>query len=104
MKIAQYHGANGKADHVRFIKGPDKSARDTPWDRAYITTLFSFEFRTIRRAAAALTRVLFSTLAPGGRLIVTNFMPSVWEAPYLDAFMDWQLICDSTGSSREKRL
>lgn len=47
MKIAQYHGPNGKADHVRFIKGMDRSAGDTAWDRIYITTLFSFEYRTI---------------------------------------------------------
>ena len=25
MKIAQYHGANGKKDNVKFIKGEDKS-------------------------------------------------------------------------------
>lgn len=47
MKIAQYHGPRGKRDHVTFIKGVDKSAFATAWDRVYITTLFSFEFRAI---------------------------------------------------------
>src|SRR5438477_10153201 len=47
MKIAQYHGPRGKRDHVRFIKGEDSSVLGTAWDRIYITTLFSFEFRRI---------------------------------------------------------
>jgi len=50
MKIAQYHGPNGKNDNVRFIKGEDNSALDTHWDRVYITTLFSFEFGRISKA------------------------------------------------------
>ena len=50
MKIAQYHGANGKRDHVRFIKGEDQSVLGTAWDRIYITTLFSFEFARIARS------------------------------------------------------
>lgn len=45
MKIAQYHGRHGKRDNVRFIKGEDKSVLDTVWDRIYVTTLFSFEWK-----------------------------------------------------------
>ena len=47
MKIAQYHGPNGKKDIVRFIKGCDTSVLDTCWDRIYVTTLFSFEWKRI---------------------------------------------------------
>src|SRR6266498_793455 len=47
MKIAQYHGPRGKQDHVRFIKGEDRSVLGTAWDRIYVTTLFSFEFSRI---------------------------------------------------------
>jgi hypothetical protein len=47
MKIAQYHGPNGKNDFVRFIKGEDRSVLDTAWDRIYVTTLFSFEYKKI---------------------------------------------------------
>lgn len=55
MKLAQYHGPSGKRDNVRFIKGEDQSVRDTPWDRIYITTLFSFEWdRTARSIDFAL--------------------------------------------------
>ena len=50
MKIAQYHGPSGKQDYVTFSKGIDKSVRDVAWDRIYITTLFSFEYRRISEA------------------------------------------------------
>ena len=47
MKIAQYHGPNGKQDRVRFIKGEDRSVLSQAWDRIYVTTLFSFEYPKI---------------------------------------------------------
>ena len=47
MKIAQYHGPNGKKDKVRFVKGEDRSVLSTAWDRVYVTTLFSFEYAKI---------------------------------------------------------
>ena len=47
MKIAQYHGAAGRGDHVTFVKGCEKSAKGVFWDRVYITTLFSFEYQKI---------------------------------------------------------
>jgi hypothetical protein len=50
MKIAQYHGPNGKRDNVRFIKGEDRSVVHEAWDRIYITTLFSFEWDRISRS------------------------------------------------------
>jgi len=50
MKIAQYHGPRGKGDHVRFIKGEDRSVLSTAWDRIYVTTLFSFEFARIAQS------------------------------------------------------
>lgn len=47
MKIAQYHGPDGKRDRVRFIKGQDRSVLTEAWDRVYVTTLFSFEYPKI---------------------------------------------------------
>jgi hypothetical protein len=50
MKIAQYHGANGKNDNVTFIKGEDdKTVLEKAWDRIYVTTLFSFEWIKISK-------------------------------------------------------
>ena len=58
MKIAQYHGPNGKRDNVRFVKGEDPLAYETAWDRVYVTTLFSFEWaRTARSIDYALDLV-----------------------------------------------
>ena len=45
MKIASYHGPEGKKDNITFIKGEDKSVLNKAWDRIYITTLFSFEWK-----------------------------------------------------------
>src|SRR5947207_11481347 len=50
MKIAQYHGPRGKNDHVTFIKGEDRRVLDRCWDRVYVTTLFSFEWKRIADA------------------------------------------------------
>ena len=50
MKIAQYHGPQGKRDRVTFIKGIDESVLEKSWDRIYVTTLFSFEWRKISEA------------------------------------------------------
>jgi len=50
MKIAQYHGPRGKGDSVRFVKGEDYSVLDKAWDRVYVTTLFSFEYKRISRS------------------------------------------------------
>jgi len=51
MKIAAYHGPFGKRDNVRFIKGEDDhSVLGINWDRIYITTLFSFEWRDISKS------------------------------------------------------
>lgn len=51
MKLASYHGPYGKRDNVRFIKGElDTSVFDVVWDRIYVTTLFSFEWKAIARS------------------------------------------------------
>lgn len=51
MKLAAYHGPYGKKDNVTFVKGEhDKSVLNRAWDRIYVTTLFSFEWKTIARS------------------------------------------------------
>jgi len=50
MKLAQYHGPRGTNDNVRFVKGEDRSVQDTPWERIYVTTLFSFEWERTARS------------------------------------------------------
>jgi len=70
MKLAAYHGPDGKRDNVRFIKGAsDRSVFDIAWDRIYITTLFSFEWKTIEKAidfAIDVSRNRRNTIFVGG--------------------------------------
>lgn len=48
MKIAAYHGPYGKKDNVTCIKGIENTkVFKTNWDRIYVTTLFSFEWKEI---------------------------------------------------------
>ena len=61
MKLAAYHGPHGRGDRVRFVKGEDADVMDTAWDRVYVTTLFSFEWK---RTAAAID---YAIRAAGGQ-------------------------------------
>ncbi len=93
MKIAQYHGPEGKRDNVKFVKGADKSVLDTCWDRIYVTTLFSFEWKKISEA------IDFAVLAAGGQ---TNnvFVGGIAASLMHRAFVDekrWQGVRFITG-------
>ena len=45
MKIAAYHGPYGRNDNLRFVKGETADVLSEVWDRIYVTTLFSFEWK-----------------------------------------------------------
>ena len=58
MKLAAYHGPYGKNDRVQFAKGEtDARVLDVSWDRIYVTTLFSFEWKTIAKSINYAIRV-----------------------------------------------
>jgi hypothetical protein len=82
MKIAAYHGPWGKKDRVRFIKGEtDKDVFNTVWDRIYVTTLFSFEWKVIARSidfALAVSRNQPQTVFVGG--IAASLMHDAFQA------------------------
>ncbi len=48
MKLAAYHRERG--DFVRLVKGDDRAALLEVWDRVYVTTLFSFEWKRTAQA------------------------------------------------------
>ena len=80
MKLAAYHGESGRGDVVRFVKGQDSRVFDEVWDRVYVTTLFSFEWR---RTAAAID---FAIEAAGGqreRVFVGGIAASLMHEEYL---------------------
>ena len=61
MKLAEYHGPRGRADRIRFVKGQDPEVMLEPWDRIYVTTLFSFEWKRTEDA------IDFAIQAAGGQ-------------------------------------
>jgi len=81
MKIAQYHGPRGKRDHVRFIKGEDRSVLGTAWDRIYITTLFSFEYE---RIAAAIDFAVTAANGHADKIFVGGIAASLMHQRFLD--------------------
>lgn len=50
MKLASYHGSLGRGDNLTFIKGEDTDVLERAWDRVYVTTLFTFEWKRIASA------------------------------------------------------
>ena len=67
MKIAAYHGPHGCGDDVVFVKGDSCEVLDRVWDRVYVTTLFSFEWR---RTAAAIDFALRAVRGQAERVFV----------------------------------
>lgn len=81
MKIAQYHGPNGKKDNVRFIKGEDETALDSTWDRIYVTTLFSFEWK---RIATSIEFALRAAHGQRDRVFVGGIAASLMHERFLE--------------------
>jgi len=81
MKIAQYHGPNGKRDNVRFVKGEESSAYDTAWDRIYVTTLFSFEWE---RTARSIDYALDLVGGQAHRVFVGGIAASLMHERYIE--------------------
>ena len=81
MKLAAYHGSFGRGDRVTFIKGEDKGVLDQAWDRVYVTTLFTFEWK---RTASAID---FAIRAAGGqkeRVFVGGIAVSLMHDAFLN--------------------
>ena len=78
MKLASYHRERG--DEVHFMKvgfGPVNGGGDLfakPWDRVYVTTLFSFEFK---RTAAAVDRAIEAVHGQSERVFVGGIAASL---------------------------
>lgn len=67
MKIAAYHGPYGHNDNFRFVKGESPDVLAEVWDRVYVTTLFSFEWK---RTSAAIDFALRAARGQAERVFV----------------------------------
>ena len=67
MKIAAYHGPQGRNDNLRFVKGETPEVLGQVWDRIYVTTLFSFEWK---RTSAAIDFALRAARGQAERVFV----------------------------------
>ena len=67
MKIAAYHGPFGRDDNLRFVKGDTPDVLSEVWDRVYVTTLFSFEWK---RTSAAIDFALRAVRGQAERVFV----------------------------------
>lgn len=67
MKIAAYHGPFGRDDNLRFVKGDTPDVLSGVWDRVYVTTLFSFEWK---RTSAAIDFALRAVRGQAERVFV----------------------------------
>ena len=81
MKIAAYHGPDGKKDNITFIKGEDKSVLNKAWDRIYITTLFSFEWKKIEKTIDFALQVANDQ---ADRIFVGGIAASLMHKKFLD--------------------
>ena len=81
MKIAAYHGPRGRRDNVTFIKGEDPGIMDRAWDRVYVTTLFTFEWR---RTVSAIDFAIRAAGNQPERVFVGGIAVSLMH----DAFVD----------------
>ena len=67
MKIAAYHGPQGRNDNIFFVKGEIPEVLTQAWDRVYVTTLFSFEWK---RTSAAIDFALRAVRGQAERVFV----------------------------------
>ena len=66
MKLAAYHRACG--DEVQFVRGQDMEAAVSFWDRIYITSLFTYDWKRVLEAIHFYRDNLFGVTA--GRVVV----------------------------------
>lgn len=79
MKLATYHKRRG--DLVRFVKGSGvNTLLESPWDRVYVTTLFSFEWN---RTAAAIDLAIDAARGQAERVFVGGISASLMHEAYV---------------------
>lgn len=79
MKLSAYHKKRG--DHVTFMKGGRVATLlDEPWDRVYLTTLFSFEWK---RTATAIDFAIEAARGQPERVFVGGIAASLMHEEFV---------------------
>ena len=81
MKLAAYHGSRGRGDNVTFIKGENADVLRSAWDRVYVTTLFTFEWK---RTAAVIDFAIQAAGNQPERVFVGGIAASLMHDSFLD--------------------
>lgn len=81
MKLAAYHGPRGRGDKVTFIKGENTEVLGRAWDRVYVTTLFTFEWK---RTASAIDFAIQAAGNQPERVFVGGIAASLMHDSFLD--------------------
>ena len=81
MKLAAYHGSRGRGDNVTFIKGENADVLRSAWDRVYVTTLFTFEWK---RTAATIDFAIQAAGNQPERVFVGGIAASLMHDSFLD--------------------
>ena len=81
MKLAAYHGSFGRGDHVTLIKGEDQEVLNQAWDRVYVTTLFTFEWK---RTASAIDFAIRAAGDQPERVFVGGIAVSLMHDAFLN--------------------
>ena len=79
MKLAAYHRERG--DFVRLVKGDDRSVLYDVWDRVYVTTLFSFEWK---RTAQAIDFAIQAVSNQTERVFVGGIAASLMQQEFIN--------------------
>jgi extracellular factor (EF) 3-hydroxypalmitic acid methyl ester biosynthesis protein len=85
---ADYRALGVECLNLRVLDLLQRRQLVTDADLIYALGLYDYLNDSMARR---LTSALIDMLAPGGRLLVANFMPGIPEAGYMEAISDWYL-------------
>jgi extracellular factor (EF) 3-hydroxypalmitic acid methyl ester biosynthesis protein len=83
---------------VRDLLSPERGAALGCFDLIYSAGLYDYLPDVLARR---LTQRLLQLLAPGGRLVIANFVPGGSGRGYMELFMDWTLVLRTEVQMRE---
>jgi extracellular factor (EF) 3-hydroxypalmitic acid methyl ester biosynthesis protein len=101
-RVHQNNRVTVLTEGVRDLMSPTRSQsfaqEHGPFDLIYSAGLYDYLPDAL---AKSLTSKLLSMLAPGGRLVIANFVPQGSGRGYMELFMDWTLILRTEAQLRE---